>query len=283
MLAFASLLHLQSRFPELLTIAAEWLSARTQQHWNARRLLDTAVWKYPLIEVRTATAQPLDRTVWVLQVNTRDARVPGRDWQFELALRAVEQGGVDATVVVQANDDRRSGHAAAPVPFSQPALVRALLARGEPDPNTPGLQPIPLESGTDAQALVARVVDPRRSHALVVLCQGEAPLDVPALRAAVVGQAEVVELRSGLSSDISAILKSASVCSSPGRATVFPPPTTTARGAEQARRQLLGADARTLTAAVLKLCAPRILAAHLSLEKIKDASPAIALADVSTA
>lgn len=283
MLAFATLLHLQSRFPELLSIAAEWLSARTQQHWNARRLLDTAVWKYPLIEVRTVIAHPLDRTVWVLQVNTRDARVPGRDWQFELALRAVEQGGAQATVVVHTNDDRRTGHAVAPVPFSQPTLVRALLERGEPDPNTPGLQPISLESGTDAQALVARVVDPRRSHALVVVCPGEAPLDIPALRAAVLGQAEVVELRSGLAPDISAALKSASVYPPPGRAMVFPPRTAMTRTAEQGRRQMFGADARTLAGAVLKLCAPRILAAHLSLEKLKDASPVVALDDVPTA
>lgn len=283
MLAYATLLHLRTRFPELLGIVAEWLAGRSDQHWSARRLLETAVWKYPLIEIRTRAANLQERTAWALRVKTRDTHVSGRDWQIELTLRDVEQGGVQATVVVQANDDRRSGYGTAPVPFSQPTLVRALLERGEPDRNTPGLQPLPLESDADAQALVARVTDPRRSYAVLVVCQGESPLDIPALRAAVMGQAEVVELRSGLSPDIAAILKPASVWPPPGRAAVFPPRTAMARPAEQGRRQMLGADARTLAAAVLKLCAPRILAAHLTLEKLKDASPAAAPDDVPTA
>lgn len=54
MLAYATLLLLQARYPDLLAIVAEWLSTRTQQHWNARRLLKPEVWRQPYIEVRTA-------------------------------------------------------------------------------------------------------------------------------------------------------------------------------------------------------------------------------------
>jgi hypothetical protein len=128
-LAYATLLHLSARFPELLAIVADWLADRTSQPWTARRLLETTTWKHPLLEVRTATVNDQERTRWALRLKTRDARGPGRDWLIELALGDREQGGVAATVIVQAIDGHLHGLAVPAVPLSQPALVRAARAR----------------------------------------------------------------------------------------------------------------------------------------------------------
>lgn len=272
MLAYATLLHLQARFPDLLAIVAEWLSARTNQPWNARRVLDAAVWKYPLLEVRTALAHPQDRAVWSLQLNTRDTRVPGRDWRFELALRELKQGGVQATVAVRASDVRGPSRSAPLVPFSQPALVGALLERGEPDPETPGLVPLPLNGEADAQVVAARITDPRRAHAVVVVCRGETALDVAALRTTVTGLADVVELRPVLAFEVATTLKTANAWPPSGRAAVFPPRAAMVRPPELERRQVFGAEARTLMSAVLRLSAPRVLAEHVTVERLQQAS-----------
>ncbi|MBL8097186.1 MAG: hypothetical protein JNL73_23615 [Anaerolineales bacterium] len=272
MLAYATLLHLKARFPDLLAIVAEWLSARTNQSWNARRVLDAAVWKYPLLEVRTALAHPQDRAVWSLQLNTRDTRVPGRDWRFELALRELKRGGVQATVAVRASDVRGPSRSAPLVPFSQPALVGALLERGDPDPETPGLVPLPLNREADAQVVAARITDPRRAHAVVVLCRGETALDVSALRTTVTGLADVVDLRPVLAFEIATTLKTVNAWPPPGRATVFPPRAAMVRPPELERRQVFGAEARTLISAVLRLSAPRVLAEHVTVERLQQAS-----------
>ena len=62
-LAYATRLHLQARYPDLLSIVAEWLSTRTQHHWNARRLLKPEVWRQPYIEVRTALTHVSEQTI----------------------------------------------------------------------------------------------------------------------------------------------------------------------------------------------------------------------------
>lgn len=268
MLAYATFLHLQARFPELLGIVADWLAARTGQSWDASRVLDAAVWNYPQIEVRTALARPQGQTVWSLQVNTRDTRVPGRDWRFELALREFERGGVQATVAVHASDVRGVSRSAPPVPMSQPVLVRALLERGLPDPETPGLQALPLECEADAQVVAARVADPRRVHAVVVACRGETELDVGVLRNTLTGLADVVELRPVMAYEITTILKDVQAWPPAGRAVIFPPRTAMARPADLDRRQLYAAEARTLTSAVLRSGAPRVLEAHRTLEQL---------------
>ena len=283
MLAYATLLHLQTRFHELLGIVADWLSTRTNQPWNARRVLDATVWKYPMIEVRTALAQPPDGTLWALQVNTRDTRVSGRDWRLELALRAVEQGGVQATVAVHASDVRGVNRDAPPVPYSQPALVRALLERGQPDRDTPGLEPFPLDSEADAQAVAARITAPQRAHVVVAVCRGETTLDVAALRATVTGLADVVELRPVMPHEVTATLKGVQAWPPAGRAAVFPPRAGLARPPALDRRPLFAAEARPLGAAILRLGAPRVLAAHVSLDRIKEGSVLAATDEGATA
>lgn len=279
MLAYATLLSLQARFPDLMTITAEWLSTRTDQHWSARRLLEATEWRDPWTQVRTRIAHLQDATLWALQVNTRDPRLPRRHWQLDLALRDLEQGGVQATVTVRATDDKRLPSASASVPTSQPALVRLLLERGQPDPETPGLRALVLTQAEDVQRLVRRIGEPRRAQVLLIV-GGDATLDVPALRATLTGLADVAELRPGVADELAATLKTAGAWPPPGRAAVFPPRTPMARPAGQERRQILGAETRTLVAAALRLGAPRVLAAHHSVERLKDASLTAALDDV---
>lgn len=268
MLAYATLLQMQARFPDLLAIVADWLSARTGQSWDAAGVLGAEVWNYPQIEVRTALAKPDDRNVWSLQVNTRDARVDGRDWRLELALREFERGGVQATVAVHASDVRGVSRTAPPVPMSQPALVRALLERGLPDPGTPGLKSLQLDGEEDAQVVAARIADPGRGHAVVVACRGETELDVGVLRNTLTGLADVIELRPVMAYEITTVLKDVHAWPPAGRAVVFPPRTANARSADLERRQLYAAEARTLTSAVLRLGAPRVLEAHRTLEQL---------------
>ena len=271
-LAYATLLHLQARYPDLLSIVAEWLSTRTQHHWNARRLLKPEVWRQPYIEVRTALTHVSEQTVWGLQVVTRDARIPSRDWRLELALRDLEQGGVQATVVVYALDAPRFGQAPTAVPFSQPTLVRTLLERGVPAADTPGLQSIALDTEADARRLVARIADPGRTHSLLVLYRGEAVLDVSALSAALIGMAECVELRPVLPQEVAAVLKPASAWPSPARVALFPPWPTGASALGREQRLLLAAETRTLSAGVLKVGAPRVLAEHVTVERLQPAN-----------
>lgn len=278
MLAYATLLQLRARFPELLAIVADWLAGRSDQHWSARRLLETATWRYPQIEIRTATIKLKERAVWALRVKTRDPHLPGRNWQLDLALRDLEQGGVQATVTARATDDKRLQSTSTSVPTSQPALVRLLLERGQPDPDTPGLHALVLNQADDVQRLVRLIDEPRRPQALLIV-GGDTTLDVPALRAMLTGLADVAELRPGMADDLAAKLKTAGAWPPPGWATVFPPRTPMARPVGQDRRQILGAESRTLVAAALRLGAPRVLAAHQSVERLKDANPTAALDD----
>lgn len=271
MLAYATLLHLRAPFADLLTAVAEWLSTRTRQPWNADQILDATVWQYPQIEVRTALARPHGSALWALQVNTRDGRVAGRDWQLELMLRDREAGGVRATVAVHASDVRGVERDAPPVPYSQPALVRALLERGQPDPDTPGLAPFPLDSEADAQAVAARIRDARRAHVVVAVCRGESALDVASLRTAATGLADVVELRPVMPHEVAAALKAVQAWPPPGRAAVFAPRDATDRSGDADGRQVYAADARLLAATLLRLGAPRILAAHRGIERVKAA------------
>jgi hypothetical protein len=269
MLAFATLLHLQAPFHDLLVIVAEWLSGRTGQVWNAQQVLEAELWRYPESDVRTAQARVSEQMVWGLQVVSRDRRTPSRDWRLELTLRDLEQGGAQATVVVHALENQRVGHSAS-VPFSQPALVRALLARGNPDADTAGLQPFSIDTEADAQCLVDRIGAPNRSRSVLVLNRGEATLDVPGLRAAMIGMAELVELRPVLSQEVAAVLKPASAWPPPARAIHFP-----SRKAEpvvggREQRLLLAADTRALASSVLTFGAPRVLAEHLSVERLQS-------------
>ncbi len=271
MLAYATLLQLQARYHDLLAIMADWLSARTQQHWSARRLLEADVWRHPQIEVRTGLAQLSDQTVWGLQVSTRDARVVGREWRLEATLRDLEQGGVQASVVVHALDTQRFGYERAAVPFSQPALVRTLLERGIPAADTPGLHPIPMETDTDVHRLVERIRAPNRTGSLVLLCRAETTLDVPALRDSLTGLADLIDLRPALPQQWVALLKPVSAWPPPDRAAFFPP---RGVGEPSVRREpslLLAAETRTLCAGVLKAGASRVLAQHLTLEQLQVA------------
>lgn len=278
-LAYATRLALQARYHDLLAIVADWLSTRTQHHWTARRLLKPEVWRQTHIEVRTALAHVSGQTLWGLQIVTRDPRLPSRDWRLELALRDLEQGGVQATVVVYALDAPRFGEAPTSVPLSQPALVRALLERGAPVADTPGLHPIALDSEADARRLVARLIDPGRAHSLLVLCRGEATLDLSALSSALIGLAECVELRPVLSPDIAAVLKAASAWPSPARVALFPPRPSGPPSAGREPRLLLAAQTRTLTTGVLKVGAPRVLAEHVTVERLQQAGSEGALND----
>lgn len=275
MLAYATLLQLQASYDELLTVIAGWLSNRTGQPWDAEHVLGAEVWQYPRIEVRTARVGGPDATVWGLQVNSRDPRIMSRDWRLELTLRDLGQGGARATVAVHALDAERPGRGA-PVPFSQPALVRALLEHGRPAPDTPGLAPLIIDSEAEAQALVARIAAPERAHSVLALCRGEVALDVPALRAALVGMADLVELRPVLPQDVGAVLKPASAVPPPARAIHFPPRAVAhpARSTAAAREQrlMLAVEARALADSVLTFGAPRVLAEHITLERMQPRS-----------
>ena len=275
MLAYATLLQLQSCEHDLLSIVAEWLSNRTGQLWDAESVIGAQVWQYPRIEVRTARAGGLDAKVWGLQVNSRDPRIPSRDWRLELTFHDLGQGGARATVAVHALDAERPGRSA-PIPFSQPALVRALLEHGRPTPHTPGLRPLVIDTETDAQNLVERIAAPERAHSVVALCRGEVSLDVLALRAALVGMADVVELRPVLPQDVGAILKPAAVVPPPARAIHFPPRAATSSSRNPApyreQRLMLAVEARSIADSVLTFGAPRVLAEHVTIERMQHQS-----------
>lgn len=277
MLAYATLLQLQAREHDLLAIVAEWLSIRTGQSWDAESVIGAQVWQYPRIEVRTARAGTPDAAVWGLQVNSRDPRIPSRDWRLELTLRDLGQGGARATVAVHALDAERPGRPAL-VPFSQPTLVRALLELGGPAPQTPGLRPLVIDTEADAHILVERIAAPDRAHSVVAICRGEVALDVPAVRAALVGMAEVVELRPVLPQDVGAILRPAAAVPPPARAIHFPPRVgvSLARNPTPTREQrlMLAVEARTLADSVLTFGAPRVLAEHMTLERMHHQSSA---------
>lgn len=272
MLAYATLLQLQAGFDDLLAIVADWLSNRTGQAWDAQGVLGAELWQYPRIEVRTAQTREPDATVWGLQVNSRDPRIALRDWRLELTLRDLGQGGAKATVAVHALDAERPGRAAS-VPFSQPALVRALLERGDPAPDNPGLQTFAIDTEADAQSLIKRIAAPDRAHSVVALCRGEVSLDVPALRAALIGMADVVELRPVLPQEVGAVLKPAFALPPPARAIHFPPRAVAlpARAMVPSREQrlMLALEARAMADSVLTFGAPRVLAEHLTLERMK--------------
>ncbi len=271
MLAYATLLRLEASYHDLLAIVAEWLSNRTGQQWDAERVLGAEVWQYPRIEVRTASASGSDEAIWGLQVNSRDPRILSRDWRLELTLRDLGQGGVQATVAVHALDAERPGRSA-PVPFSQPALVRALLERGRPAQSTPGLEPLAIETEADAQVLIERIAAPERAHSVLALCRGEVSLDVPALRAALVGMADLVELRPVLPQAVGAVLKPAFAVPPPARAIHFPPravPSPARNTASREQRLMLSLEARPLADSVLTFGAPRVLAEHVTLERMQ--------------
>jgi len=270
MLAFATLLHLSAGHTDLLAIVADWLSARTRQPWSGAEVQAATVWNYPLCEVRTALADQAGRPTWALQVNSGDPRVPGRDWRLELTLRALETGGTRATVLVHASDLRSGIRGGPPVPYTQPALVRALLADGGPDPQTPGLAPWPLDCDADAVVAAARITDPQRAQTVAVVCRGETELDVDRLRAAAIGLADVVAVRPVMTHAIAATLTAAQAWPRPGHAVVFSP--RAADPADREQRLVFAAEAHTLSSAVLRLGAPAVLAAHQSLEQIQALS-----------
>jgi len=270
MLAFATLLHLRACHTDLLAIVADWLSARTRQPWSGAEVQAAAVWNYPLCEVRTALAEHAGRPTWALQVNSGDPRVPGRDWRLELTLRAIKGGGTRATVLVHASDLRGRSRGGLPVPYTQPALVRALLTDGGPDPQTPGMMPWPLECEADAVAVAERITDPQRAHTVAMVCRGETDLDVERLRAAAIGLADVVAVRPVMAHAVAATLTAVQAWPRPGHAVVFSPRRTGT--ADRETRLLFAAEARALSSAVLRLGAPEVLAAHQSLEQIQALS-----------
>ncbi len=275
MLAYTTLLQFEADYVDLLGVVAEWLAGRTDRSWDAHQVLEAEVWQYPRIEVRTARAGGPDARVWGLQVNSRDPRIPSRDWRLELTLRDLGQGGAHATVAVHALDAERPGRSA-PVPFSQPTLVRALLEHGRPAPHTPGLHPVAIDTEADAQNLVERIAAPDRAHSIVVICRGEVALDVPALQAALVGMAEVVELRPVLPQDVGAILKPAAAVPPPARAIHLPPRAATSPARNPApyreQRLMLAVEARSIADSVLTFGAPRVLAEHVTIERMRHAN-----------
>lgn len=269
MLAYATLLPLTARTHDLLAIVADWLSQRTAEHWNARRLLAPGSWRQNQVNIRTALMHLPEQTVWGLQVATRDLHLPSRTWQLELTLRDLERGGVRATVVVHALDGRHFERTPAPVPFTQPALVQALLEHGAPDARTPGLHPRVISTESGARSLVELLASRDRRHGVLVLSGGETTLDVPNLQPALIGLAELVDLRPVLPPECVALLKPAGAWPPPARVIHF---TARAAGSSTGSREsrvLLTAETRTLAASLLRHDASRILAQHLTLEQLQ--------------
>lgn len=252
MLAYATLLQLQAREHDLLAIVAEWLWMQRPQE----SVIGAQVWQYPRIEVRTARAGTPDAAVWGLQVNSRDPRIPSRDWRLELTLRDLGQGGARATVAVHALD---AEHPCGSSPLF-PTHARARLARTR------------WARSTDAGAAAARdrhrgrcphpgraYRAPDRAHSVVAICRGEVALDVPAVRRAG---------RHGRSCRASAGAASgrwgdsqAGGCSAATGSRHFPPRVgvSLARNPTPTREQrlMLAVEARTLADSVLAFGAPR--------------------------
>ncbi len=212
-----------------------------------------------------------EQTVWGLQVTTRDPHLPSREWQLELTLRDLERGGVRATVVVHALDARHFERTTAPVPFTQPALVRELLKHGAPDAHTPGLHPRCLSTESDARSLVEHLASRDRRHGVVVLSGGETTLDMPNLQTALIGLAELVDLRPVLPPECVALLKPAGAWPPPARAIHFAPRAAGSSSAKREPRLMVAAETRGLAASLLTHDAPRVLAQHLTLEQLQKA------------
>lgn len=269
MLTYLNALRLNARLTDLLSLTAEWLSNRTQQHWTARRLLETQKAHAPNADLSFRAVRQGARSIWAMSMRTRAAHVAGRTWLLEMMLRDSDQGGALATFVIYVHDDINAGGRFPPPSLTSPDLVRCFLADANPVDDTPGLQQLPLLTREHAEALVGRAHDPARGHFLVIACPEIGSPDAERMHVFLAGRADVAVLRSPTPAPLTAVLEPGRCLAFPGRALILPPNTTRYQSATPARRMAVGGTASAINGALLKLMSPAILKAHLTVDDLK--------------
>lgn len=272
MLIYAVSLRLNARLSDLLSVTATWLTERTDQHWTARRILETPSAYAGKSELAFQVARQGTRSLWAMNMRSYATHVPGRVWLFELSARESEQGGVLATALVHVHDDIQVGGQFPPPALSAPEIVQRLLAAMQPMPETPGLSLIPLQTREDATALVARASDPQRSRTIVVACPSNGVEELDRLPVLLAGRADVALLRAPTPDTLASILQAGRILAFPGRALILAPAASRVTATMNPRRLAVGSTLQSINAALLKMTSPAILKAHLSVDDMKRRS-----------